>query len=67
MAKYIAHKNQDVHEHLEGVANLSKIHAQKIGMQEYGELLGLLHDFGKYSAEFQKYIMDATRENAPHF
>jgi CRISPR-associated endonuclease/helicase Cas3 len=67
MAKYIAHKNQELHEHLKGVANLAKNHAQKIGMSEYGELLGLLHDFGKYSAEFQKYIMDAIKENAPHF
>ena len=36
-------------------------------MGNYGELLGLLHDFGKYSAEFQKYIMDAIKKNDPLF
>ena len=67
MSKYIAHKNQELHEHLEGVAELAKIHAEKIGMGNYGELLGLLHDFGKYSAEFQKYITDAIKKNDPQF
>ena len=67
MSKYIAHKNQELYEHLEGVAELAKIHAEKIGMGNYGELLGLLHDFGKYSAEFQKYITDAIKKNDPQF
>jgi CRISPR-associated endonuclease/helicase Cas3 len=67
MPKYIAHKNQELHEHLEGVAELAKIHAAKIGLGNYGELLGLLHDFGKYSAEFQKYITNAIKGNDPHF
>jgi len=67
MHKYIAHKNQELYEHLEGVANLAKFHAGKIGMGDYGELLGLLHDVGKYSAEFQKYITDAIKKDAPQF
>ncbi|MCL5808899.1 MAG: CRISPR-associated helicase Cas3' [Deltaproteobacteria bacterium] len=67
MLKYIAHKNQELHEHLEGVAELAKIHAEKIGMGNYGELLGLLHDFGKYGAEFQKYITDALKKGDPQF
>lgn len=67
MFKYIAHKNQELHEHLQGVAELAKIHAEKMGMEIYGELLGLLHDFGKYSAEFQKYIIDAIKQDDPHF
>jgi len=62
MTIYIAHKNQELHEHLEGVAELAKIHAGKIGIENYGELLGLLHDFGKYSSEFQKYISDAIKK-----
>lgn len=65
MPVYIAHKNQELHEHLEGVAELAKIYAEKIGMEKYGELLGLLHDFGKYSTEFQKYITDAIKRNDP--
>jgi len=65
--RYIAHKNQALHEHLEGVAELAKIHAEKIGMGNYGELLGLLHDLGKYSTEFQRYITDAIKKNDPQF
>jgi CRISPR-associated endonuclease/helicase Cas3 len=67
MPNYIAHRDQTLYEHLEGVAELAKIHAEKIGMGEYGELLGLLHDFGKYSGAFQKYIVDAINKNDPNF
>ncbi len=65
--EYIAHNKQNLITHLEGVAALAKIHAGKIGMGNYGELLGLLHDFGKYSAEFQKYITDALKKGDPQF
>jgi CRISPR-associated endonuclease/helicase Cas3 len=34
--------------------------AAKLGLDLAGELLGLMHDFGKYSLKFQKYIYDAT-------
>ena len=65
--KYIAHRDQELYEHLEGVARLAKIHAEKICMGNYGELLGLLHDVGKYSEEFQKYITDALKKEDPAF
>ncbi|MBN2319631.1 MAG: CRISPR-associated helicase Cas3' [Acidobacteria bacterium] len=67
MTSYIAHSNQELFEHLDGVADLAKKHAQKIGMGIYGELLGLLHDFGKYSEEFQEYIENAIKKNDPDF
>ncbi len=67
MNNYIAHRDQKLYEHLEGVAKLAKINTDKIGMGNYGELLGLLHDFGKYSAEFQKYITDALKKDDPEF
>lgn len=67
MTDYIAHKDQALHEHLNNVAGLAKGYAEKIGMGEYGELLGLLHDFGKYSTEFQKYITDAIKKGDPQF
>lgn len=49
-----------MHDHLVGVAQLSRCFAKKIGAQDMGELLGLLHDFGKYSQRFQTYIQSAT-------
>lgn len=57
---YIAHKYQTLKDHLHGVAELSRVNAQKIGCGDYGELLGLLHDLGKYSKKFQDYIQSAT-------
>lgn len=46
--------------HLTEVAALSKQFANKINIGVAGELIGLLHDFGKYSAAFQTYILTAT-------
>jgi CRISPR-associated endonuclease/helicase Cas3 len=59
---YIAHLREEdgitqtVQEHLEGVAKISRICAEKIGLADHGELIGLLHDLGKYSSKFQNYI-----------
>lgn len=39
--------------------------ARKIGAENAGRLLGLLHDFGKYSQEFQSYIKSAIGEINP--
>lgn len=63
--RYIAHvrktgEKQSVKEHLEQVAYLSSINAGKIGLPQAGEIIGLLHDFGKYSEAFQSYIGSAT-------
>lgn len=46
--------------HLEGVGRLAALFAAKFRMPEQGELIGLLHDLGKYSDEFQSYIKSAT-------
>ncbi|WP_305909525.1 CRISPR-associated helicase Cas3' [Methylomarinum sp. Ch1-1] len=63
---HIAHIRQSDREiqalsiHLGEVANISKHLAAKIDAAETGELVGLLHDFGKYSMAFQNYIRSAT-------
>lgn len=62
---YIAHvrKNGDqqaLSEHLLGVAALSNGNAAKLHLAIVGELLGILHDLGKYSAKFQIYLKSAV-------
>jgi CRISPR-associated endonuclease/helicase Cas3 len=46
--------------HLNEVSQLAGQFASKIGLRQSGELLGLLHDLGKASKEFQDYIKSAT-------
>jgi len=46
--------------HLEEVAALSGQYAEKIGLKQAGELIGLVHDFGKASQKFDKYIRSAV-------
>lgn len=62
---YVAHVREDgsrqwLHEHLLGVAKLARQNTSKIDIGVAGELLGLLHDLGKYSEEFQNYLKSAT-------
>ena len=65
---YIAHvrhggdvkQSQSLATHLTETAAIAKMLAAKLGLDLAGELLGLMHDFGKYSLKFQKYIYDAT-------
>ena len=62
---YIAHLRksdgqiQSVQAHLKETAVLAKAFAKKLNLELPGELLGLMHDFGKYSHKFQKYIVSA--------
>ncbi|MDD4187968.1 MAG: CRISPR-associated helicase Cas3' [Bacilli bacterium] len=46
-------------EHLESVAEHSKSIASKIGLGQISLLIGLLHDIGKFTTEFQDYIKNA--------
>ncbi len=66
----IAHARQDevsgewlihsLESHLNEAANFSGDFASKIGLRQIGTLLGLLHDVGKYSFVFQRYIKSAV-------
>jgi CRISPR-associated endonuclease/helicase Cas3 len=53
-------KEQNLFSHLEGVAERSSRFSSKIGLEEQGELIGLLHDLGKYSETFQSYLKSAV-------
>ncbi len=63
---YIAHRResdgttQSLENHLLEVAKLAKSFSAKIGLETQGELIGLLHDLGKYSEEFQNYLKSAV-------
>ncbi len=52
---------QTVAEHLHRVSELCGARTAKIGLENIGNVLGVLHDFGKYSSEFQNYIRSITR------
>ena len=66
LRKIIAHvrtsdnKEQSLQTHLLEVSAIAGKFAQKIGMKEAGQLLGLMHDFGKYSQQFQTYIQSGA-------
>jgi CRISPR-associated endonuclease/helicase Cas3 len=62
---FIAHRRrsdnaeQAVADHLHSVSHWTGIHASKLRVQRAGELIGLLHDLGKYSLAFQRYLKSA--------
>ncbi|MBO9315719.1 MAG: CRISPR-associated helicase Cas3', partial [Chloroflexus sp.] len=53
-------EEQSLVDHLKGTAELARRFAGKIGLPELGEVMGLAHDFGKASREFQDYLKSAT-------
>ncbi len=53
-------RRQTLETHLLETAAFSREFAAKISLADAGELIGLLHDFGKYSEQFQNYIKSAT-------
>jgi len=68
LARYFAHslsgkdeKNwQELKDHLVSVADSARSSADKFGAGAMGEVAGLLHDVGKYSAEFQRKLHGAA-------
>ena len=65
-SEFIAHvrgsdgETQLLKSHLLQVAEIAAMNAKKIDWEEAGYVLGLFHDMGKYSKEFQSYIGSAT-------
>lgn len=65
---YVAHPDiehghhQSVYAHLKAVSELAGRLAAKIGFAEQGRLIGLMHDFGKYSSAFQEYMRLIIKE-----
>ncbi|MBW2078683.1 MAG: CRISPR-associated helicase Cas3' [Deltaproteobacteria bacterium] len=63
---YIAHRRekdgevQSLSKHLTEVSEQAGKFALKANMKEQGQLIGLLHDIGKASKEFQDYIKSAV-------
>ena len=61
--EYIGHKSDDgrlqlLQDHLENTGKLCAQFAACFDMEEAGRILGLYHDIGKYSAAFQKRILE---------
>ena len=50
-------------DHLLETSTISGQLAAKLNLDLVGELLGLMHDFGKYSQDFQEYIKSVTGIN----
>lgn len=62
--RFLAHiegpRKQTLNCHLFGVSRLTQKHSAKLGLGSAGALVGLLHDFGKYSFAFQEYLRRVT-------
>lgn len=56
-------RKQTMAEHLNETAQLAEASAARINFAEWGKLTGLLHDLGKYSEDFQKYITSAAKDD----
>ena len=70
--KFLGHKNpnddseQLLNEHLFGVSRLAGNFASEFGEADIGKIVGLYHDIGKYSKEFQKYIRSEHKMRVDH-
>ena len=66
--KFLARISKDgskqyLEQHSSSVSVLCGQLASKIGMQHCGELLGLLHDMGKYTEAWQEYLLESFQNN----
>jgi len=61
MIEFVARPNQELSDHLSNVSALAADFLHPTGMPKTGELIGYLHDAGKYSKLFQQYIRSVTK------
>jgi len=70
--EYIAHsenargKKQTMQEHSSGVGGFMRRFALSDSFVELYEFCGFLHDIGKYSEDFQRYISGESQKNVRH-
>jgi len=70
--EYLGHRNaennseQKLNEHLQNVSKLAEKFASNFEEIEVGRIVGLYHDIGKYSTEFQKYIRQESKKRVDH-
>lgn len=65
--EYLGHYNREngnkqlLKEHLDNVSNLARKFSEAFGEGELAEIIGKYHDLGKYSKEFQEYILSGKK------
>lgn len=67
IARKFGDKEELVKDHLKEVADSTKTLASKLGLSHCGYVMGLVHDLGKYSSNFQEYISapEASKKDFP--
>ncbi len=60
-APHPSQRVQTCTEHVRSVAALAKEHLSAVGLSATGEITGLLHDQGKFTAEFSAYLEKVSR------
>ncbi len=58
----LARPEQTLREHLLNVATLAQRFAQRFGCGDWARAEGLLHDIGKASDKFQRYIREVEKK-----
>ncbi|MFY8328403.1 hypothetical protein [Pseudoalteromonas sp. ZZD1] len=59
--------HQLVKSHLCSVSNIALEIAKKFDCEDAAALIGLLHDFVKYSCAFQRYMQIIIKEQSSHY
>lgn len=58
-------RQQTVKEHLKNVARYAAYLGKKIGLESCAQLCGWLHDIGKFTEDFQDYLLKGDKKRGP--